>query len=481
MKNGVLFQYFEWNLPNDGQLWRQLARDAEHLAGRGFSAVWIPPAYKADEQADEGYATYDLYDLGEFDQKGTVRTKYGTRAELEQAIAALHGAGVQVLLDTVLNHKAGGDYAERFEAVEVDGSDRDVEIGEPHEIEADTGYDFPGRGDRYSDYKWHWYDFSGVTGDKLTGSGAIFRIVGDGKGWSRGVDSENGNYDYLLANDIDLDRPQVIDELFRWGRWVTDEFGFDGFRMDAVKHMDFNFTRRFVEEVRRHRGDAFYVVGEYWSGDIDALSAYIENTGGVLDLFDAPLHYNFHAASEAGADYDMRLLLDGTLVQLAPQLAVTLVDNHDSQSGSSLESTVADWFKPLAYGLIMLMKEGYPTVFYGDYYSESRVGSPHRAIIDMLLDARRRYAYGEQTLCFDDTGCVGLVRHGDAEHPGSGLALLLSNGDDSSKVMCLGPDHAGEVWRELTGSIPDEVTIGDDGCAEFAVHGRNLAVWVPKD
>lgn len=481
MKNGVLFQYFEWNLPNDGQLWNQLARDAGHLASRGFSAVWIPPAYKADEQADEGYATYDLYDLGEFDQKGTVRTKYGTRAELEGAIAALHDAGVQVLLDTVLNHKAGGDYAERFEAVEVDGSDRDVEVGEPREIEADTGYDFPGRGDRYSDYKWHWYDFSGVTGDMLTGSEAIFRIVGEGKGWSRGVDSENGNYDYLLANDIDLDRPQVVEELSKWGRWVTDEFGFDGFRMDAVKHMDFNFTRRFVEEVRRHRGDGFYVVGEYWSGDIDALAAYIDETGGVLDLFDAPLHYNFHAASEAGADYDMSTLLDGTLVQVAPQLAVTLVDNHDSQAGSSLESTVADWFKPLAYGLILLMKEGYPTVFYGDYYSENREASPHRPIIDMLLDARTRYAYGDQTLYFDDPGCVGLVRHGEASRPGSGLALLLSNGDDASKVMCVGQDRAGEVWRELTGSVSDEVTVGPDGCAEFSVRGRNLAAWVPKE
>ena len=50
--------------------------------------------YKADEQQDEGYAVYDLYDLGEFDQKGTVRTKYGTRHELEEAVAALHENGI---------------------------------------------------------------------------------------------------------------------------------------------------------------------------------------------------------------------------------------------------------------------------------------------------------------------------------------------------------------------------------------------------
>ncbi len=69
MENGVMMQYFEWNLPNDGNLWKQLKEDASHLHEIGVTAVWIPPAYKADEQQDEGYATYDLYDLGEFDQK----------------------------------------------------------------------------------------------------------------------------------------------------------------------------------------------------------------------------------------------------------------------------------------------------------------------------------------------------------------------------------------------------------------------------
>ena len=72
-------QYFEWNLPNDGNLWKKLKQDAKHLHETGVTAVWIPPAYKADEQQDEGYATYDLYDLGEFDQKNTVRTKYEAR------------------------------------------------------------------------------------------------------------------------------------------------------------------------------------------------------------------------------------------------------------------------------------------------------------------------------------------------------------------------------------------------------------------
>lgn len=70
MKNGVMMQYFEWNLPNDGKLWVHLKEDAKHLHDIGITSVWIPPAYKADEQQDEGYAVYDLYDWGSSTRKG---------------------------------------------------------------------------------------------------------------------------------------------------------------------------------------------------------------------------------------------------------------------------------------------------------------------------------------------------------------------------------------------------------------------------
>ncbi len=56
-----------------------------------------------------GYGVYDLYDLGEFDQKGTVRTKYGTRRAYQAAIRALRRADIQVLADVVLNHRLGAD------------------------------------------------------------------------------------------------------------------------------------------------------------------------------------------------------------------------------------------------------------------------------------------------------------------------------------------------------------------------------------
>lgn len=55
-------------------------------------------------------------------------------------------------------------------------------------------------------------------------------------------------------------------------------------------------------------------------------------------------------------------------MQTHPTNAVTFVDNHDSQPHEALESWVDDWFKQSAYALILLRRDGYPVVFYGDYY-----------------------------------------------------------------------------------------------------------------
>src|SRR5512138_2473165 len=116
--NGVMMQYFHWYIPDDGSLWEQVAARAGELAAAGITALWLPPAYKGiGGGSDVGYGVYDLYDLGEFDQKGSVRTKYGTKQGYLDAVAALKMAGVQVYADAVLNHRMGADKAEASRAV----------------------------------------------------------------------------------------------------------------------------------------------------------------------------------------------------------------------------------------------------------------------------------------------------------------------------------------------------------------------------
>ncbi|MGB4457755.1 MAG: alpha-amylase family glycosyl hydrolase, partial [Defluviitoga tunisiensis] len=120
--NETIMQAFYWemgtgeylkNYPEEENLWLLLAQKAPELSEVGFTAVWLPPANKAmGGKRDVGYATYDLWDLGEFNQKGTVRTKYGTKEELENAITALHNDGIKVYYDAVLNHRMGADSTE---------------------------------------------------------------------------------------------------------------------------------------------------------------------------------------------------------------------------------------------------------------------------------------------------------------------------------------------------------------------------------
>ncbi len=82
MKKGVMMQGFEWYLPSSPHLWKILRVNAYKLKKAGITAIWLPPAYKgANGVNDTGYGVYDHYDLGEFNSKNTIRTKYGTKKE----------------------------------------------------------------------------------------------------------------------------------------------------------------------------------------------------------------------------------------------------------------------------------------------------------------------------------------------------------------------------------------------------------------
>lgn len=480
MENGVMLQYFEWNLPNDQKHWKRLEADAENLSEIGISAVWIPPATKGTSDSDVGYGAYDLFDLGEFDQKGTTATKYGTKEELIFAIEELHKYDISVYLDVVMNHKAGADETEKFMAQEVDPEDRNKAISDPYEIEGWTKFNFDKRNNKYSDFKWHWYHFNGTDFNNINKKTAIYKIIGEGKDWDEGVDDENGNYDYLMFANIDYKHPEVLEEMKKWGIWVADELNLDGFRLDAIKHINDKFIENFLETVRKERGEDFYAVGEYWRGDLESIQEYLENVDYKVDLFDVPLHYNFFTASKSGSAYDLSKIFENTLVANDRFLSVTFVDNHDSQWGGSLESQIDSWFKPLAYALILLIKDGYPCIFYGDYYGVKGEESIHKWIIDKLLYIRKHYAYGEQINYFDDPNVIGIVRSGNEEHPDSGLVLLISNYEEGSKKINIGKIHAGEIWLELTDNVDEEIQIDAEGNADFKVNPGSIAVWVKK-
>ena len=480
-RNDTMMQFFEWYLPSDSTLWNKAAKEATKLANMGITGIWLPPAYKAAGGKDDvGYAVYDLYDLGEFDQKGSIPIKYGTKDEYLNAIQALKQNNIKVYADIVLNHKMGADELEEVLAVQDNPQNRnEMTESEAKKIKAWTKFTFPGRGDVYSPFKWNWTHFHGVDWDENTGTAAIYKFYG--KHWDEDVDKENGNFDYLMGADIDLNNFDVVRELKKWGEWYINTTLVDGFRLDAVKHIRAEFFPEWLTTLREKSGKKLFSVGEYWSSNIETINNFINKTEGAMSLFDVPLHYNFYRASISNGEFDMSQIFDGTLVGTNPEKAVTFVDNHDTELGQALESWVLDWFKPLAYSLILLRKEGFPCVFYGDYYGipEKEV-APKDDILRTLIKVRKYFAYGEQYDYFNHRNIIGFTRLGDYEHPGSGLAVVMSDARGGALQMNVGKNLANTVFYDCTGNLSETVYVDNDGNGIFYCKDGSVSVWIKQ-
>lgn len=477
----VMMQAFEWDSPADGGYYKFLKENAKKIKDAGIDALWLPPMCKGGGDQDVGYGIYDLWDLGEFDQKGTVRTKYGTKKELLEAIDELHKNHIKVYADVVLNHKGNADFEEEFMARMVDQNNREKDVSEDMKIKAWTGFDFPGRAGKYSDFVWHYYHFTGVDYDSNTDTKAIFRVLGEGKYWDDGVSDEKGNFDYLMNADIDHSHPEVREEIFKWVDWFMEETGVDGFRYDALKHISDEFIYDLSNHIMEKKKDDFYLFGEYWQYDEGQIDGYLDDTDWKIDLFDVPLHFHFEEASKSNGNYDMRNIFNNTIVKNHPLQAVTFVDNHDSQPGQSLDSWVEDWFKEIAYSLILFRKDGYPCIFAGDYYGlKGEIKKdPLKEMIDKMLDVRKKYSFGDQDDYFDNPQVVGWVRRTDDKT--SSLAVLISIGDMAEKQMFVGEEEAGKTYIDLSGNNKNEVTIDKEGNGIFNVGPGSVSYWAAKE
>lgn len=483
-----MMQAFEWYVPDDHAHWNRLEGQIKQLKAYGIDNLWIPPGCKASSPSGNGYDVYDLYDIGEFDQKGSKATKWGTKEELVSMVKAANEAGVGIYWDAVLNHRAAADYKEKCEAQEVDNDDRNKTVSDPYEISAWLGFDFPGRGDKYSKQKYHWYHFTGTDFNADNNKSAIYKILGDKtKGWAKGgdVDTEKGNYDYLMYADLDYSHPEVSQDVLNWGVWLSKEVTIKGIRFDAVKHFSEDFLRKFCQLMNETHGEGWFFVGEFWKDSLEDMGRYLDRMGRKFSLFDAPLVYNFSKLSKT-EDADLRTVFDGTLVQAEPVNAVTLVMNHDTQPYQALEAPIEPFFKPLAYALILLRYDGYPCVFYGDMYgmdpkSDKQTFAPScGGALPKLTLARKLYAYGLQKDYFDYATCIGWVRYGTWDKP-FGCAVVMSNSGPGEKRMHVGEMHAGEKWTDVLGWEDREVEIDGEGFGTFVCPSTSLSVWVNKE
>ncbi|MGH1363969.1 MAG: T9SS type A sorting domain-containing protein [Calditrichia bacterium] len=110
-QDDAMMQAFYWDVPvdattNNGTWWDNLSSKSSELKNAGITGIWVPSPSKGNFGIyDMGYGIWDHYDLGNYNQKGTTETRFGSRAELESMISTMHQSPkIEVYADIVLNH-----------------------------------------------------------------------------------------------------------------------------------------------------------------------------------------------------------------------------------------------------------------------------------------------------------------------------------------------------------------------------------------
>jgi alpha-amylase len=444
---GVLFQAFYWNCPDqeqqDGKWWNFVATKIPELQEAGVTALWLPPASKAANLGGPsmGYDPYDYYDLGDFNQKGRTKTWFGNQAELTALINAAHTANMQVYADLVLDHNSGGD-AQELNPI---------------------------------DHQTRWTVFNPAS-KKFA------------RNWECFHPSPYETFDEMTFGDMpDLchRNPKVYSEFIYLAQWLVETIGFDGFRFDFVKGYA-PWMVKAIAELRyldkSKKGFYPFCVGECWDGErtiddwLTSINTFMDNP---VSAFDFPLHYRLKDLCDTYGFSLSTLGTPGTLIQDTPAQAVTFVDNHDTirDPGNAINSN-----KLLAYSFI-LTHEGYPSVFWMDWYNFGlgMTGTPNG--IAALVAAHEHYAGGATQVLYSDDNLYIMQRTGSGAQPG--LVYVLNNLGDAWNGITAQTQWSNAQFEPVAyggsdASRPDAKTTTPDGHADFWAAPRGWAVYAVK-
>ena len=440
---GVIMQAFYWDCPKqenrEFQWWNHVKSKIASLKGVGFTALWLPPASKAANIGgmSMGYDPYDYYDLGDLNQKGSINTWFGSKTDIQDLVSTAHTYNMAVYADFVINHNNGGD------AQELNPTDNTM----------------------------RWTKFNPRSN----------KFPRDWKCFHPSSYETWDNQTFGEMPDLCHRNPYVYTGLLEYARWLLEEIGFDGFRYDFVKGYG-GWIVRAIQEVRALRkGVSFkpFGVGECWDSDrtiqdwLDETNAWSDNPVGA---FDFPLRYRLRDLCQTYG-YSLKALAEpGTVLQDRPLQAVTFVENHDVVRGDPI---VTD--KMLAYAYI-LTHEGYPCIFWQDYYTWALGLEGNPAGIAALVKIHETNAGGSTSILYLDDDLYIMQRNGWGMQ--QGLVFVLNNRGawNGTTVQTRWPNtrFVAAAWRgkDDTGVPQDKITSGD-GRADFWAPPRGYAVYVP--
>ncbi len=483
----VLLQGFHWNAhPGDhsqnanGLWWDSLRVVAPALADAGFETVWIPsPAKGQGGRFSMGYDLYDYYDLGDVEQKGTRRTRFGTDRELEQMLAEFQRVGLRTMADVVLNHRDGGDARSDVACVPGGGAPfRKFNVFTPGSRR------FPATAASFHANATH-CDFDGPYHSDIFGQDVCYF---DGTDLALDAAAPNGGW-YRGPHSLG----HVGDSLIVWGRWLLDEVGIDEVRIDAVKHIEPGFLAPWLVELSQ--GGQPFAVGEFFGGTSEIIDYHTDverfnttfgsgNADAALSLFDFGLRYALKDMADGGGFFDMRSLNGAGLhfSGLDAESAVTFVENHDFDRigwaaascgtagavpyGNTCVRLTQDVGhapvlsrKHLGYAYLMAA-EGRPTVWWKDYFWHGLDDE-----IRWLMNLRRWTAQGESAPMsalrpnaeIDQADFWALSRQG-LGNPRYGMVLAINDSEAGEETGYVDTPHASYELRDYSDSYLFETT-----------------------
>lgn len=286
----------------------------DYLEDLGVTGIWVQPINTSNASA---YSTIDYYGLN---------AAYGTMEELKAFLDAAHEKGIQVVMDLVINHCAYNNpwfeealqgptledgsenkYFDWFNFVPKDANFVDksaLEIQEERNAYKEEHGSLEG-----------WTEEYPMTGGTYNGDNANGRF--DSVWWTTDQLPDDSPYqgkefDYTWIDifqdnvpDLNFDNQEVRDEFINCANFWLD-LGFDGFRLDAARHIfgdylsniysdeifakNMDFWKEFSKGVHAQHPDA-YLIAEVWDKDEDHMIPFIEN--GWLDSL-----YNFNLGSK---------------------------------------------------------------------------------------------------------------------------------------------------------------------------------------
>ncbi|WP_199243516.1 alpha-amylase domain-containing protein [Hymenobacter sedentarius] len=522
----VVLQAFWWdywnsNYPNG---WANYLADlAPRLKTMGVDAIWIPPTIKNGNQGN-GYSPFDNYDLGDKWQKGFLATRMGTKDELLRAVAVLHANGIEVIQDIVLNHNDGAGSSSgaggQDPAAYDDGTTnryknfRYVSYGKPAGDE--SAADYLSRSGRFSK---NWQNFNPNPGNNTTSGDWNAPYFGPDISYYPGSNGLSSNATYNPAQASDYMRTGNRD----WLVWYKKQVGFDGVRLDAVKHFPDFASEDFLYNLQSNAGWAsggatMYAVGE-WVGSSTQMDQWCTNVNNRSGTFDFSLRNGLYNIVSQGGSFDLGTLpgyQQGTRVVLTNgtyvHRTVPFVNNHDTMrpqldangnyigwnTGSELAPHI-DPFDPrlsAAYAAALAM-DGSPMLFFEDLFNvgntSKRYAHSPKSTVDLpTRDDLVNLVWCHQNLHFKDGAYK--VRYQAADHlviERSTKAIIGINDSyatwQNNTVSCDFP--AGTVLKDYSGangtatvtvSGSQTVAINTPPCNGTAASGRRgYSVWAP--